>query len=117
MRFALDSNPRLAKYSARLLALSANKEEFCRKMMDVSFLLWWYSSYSLNATQTISEDLNKVDHHRLVAHVAVLAELARTAPGAFESKSEVVMNFIVKQILMTPSPPDPVCVPPTYLSG
>lgn len=44
----------------------------------------------------------------LVAHISVLAELAQTAPDAFESKSEAIMNFIVKQILMTPSPPDPV---------
>jgi sister-chromatid-cohesion protein PDS5 len=37
-----------------------------------------------------------------------LAELARTAPDAYESKSEAIMNFIVKQILMSPSPLDPV---------
>ncbi|KAI0251942.1 armadillo-type protein [Lactifluus subvellereus] len=90
VRFALDSNPRLAKYSARLLAVSENKEEVCTEIIN-----------------TISEDLNNADDHRLVSRVAVLAELARTASDAFESESEVIMNFIVKQILMTPSPPDP----------
>jgi sister-chromatid-cohesion protein PDS5 len=56
-----------------------------------------------------------VDDRRLVSRVAVLAELARMASDAFESESEAIMNFIVKQILMTPSPPDPVRAPPAFL--
>lgn len=62
-------------------------------------------------SQTISKDLKNVDDQRLVAHVTVLAELAHKVPDAFESKSEEIMNFIVKQILMTPSPRDSVRVP------
>jgi sister chromatid cohesion protein PDS5 len=45
LRFALDSNPRLAKYSARLLAVSANKEECCMEMVNVCSPPPWYSSY------------------------------------------------------------------------
>ncbi len=56
------------------------------------------------------------DDQRLVAHTAVLAELAHTDPDAFESKSEVIMNFIVKQILMGPSPPNLVRVLSVYPS-
>ena len=62
-------------------------------------------------TQSISKELKNVDDQRLVAHVTVLAELAHKVPDAFESKSEEIMNFIVKQILMTPSPRDPVRAP------
>jgi sister chromatid cohesion protein PDS5 len=61
--------------------------------------------------QTISEELQNVDDRKLVAHLTVLAELALKVPDAFESKSEEIMNFIVKQILMTPSLRDPVRVP------
>ncbi|KAI9511424.1 armadillo-type protein [Russula earlei] len=87
VRFALDSDHRHAKYSARLLATSKNKEDFCVDIIN-----------------TISEDLKNVDDQKLVAHITVLAEFAQNAPDAFESKSEEVMNFIVKQILMSPSP-------------
>ena len=62
--------------------------------------------------QTISEDLKNVDDQKLLAHVTVLAELAQKAPDAFENKSEEIMNFVVKQILMSPSPRDPVRVSP-----
>ncbi|KAN0111727.1 Armadillo-type fold [Russula decolorans] len=89
-RFALDSNHRHAKYSSRLLAMSRNKEDL-----------------GLAIINTISKDLKNVDDQRLVAHVTVLAELAHEVPDAFETKSEEIMNFIVKQILMTPSLRDP----------
>lgn len=77
------------------------------------FLLGFSSDQVTNIlmTQAISKDLKNVDDQRLVAHVTVLAELAREVPDAFESKSEEIMNFIVKQILLTPSPRDPVRVP------
>jgi len=58
-------------------------------------------------TQTISEDLKDADDQTLVARITVLAELAQNAPDAFESKSEEIMNFVVKRILMSPSPRDP----------
>jgi hypothetical protein len=67
-------------------------------------------------TQTISEDLEGVDDEKLLAHVTVLAELAQKAPYAFESKSQEIMNFVVKQILMSPSPRDLVRFPSTFFS-
>ncbi|KAF8271886.1 armadillo-type protein [Lactarius quietus] len=90
MRFALDSDHRRAKYSARLLATLQNNESLCTDIINA-----------------ISGDLDNVNDQKLVAHVSVLVELAQMAPDAFESKSEDIMNFIVKQILMSPSPPDP----------
>ncbi|KAH9968243.1 armadillo-type protein [Russula dissimulans] len=90
MRFALEPNHRHAKYSARLLATSKKRETFCVDIIN-----------------TISEDVKNVDDQKLVAYVTVLAELAQRAPDPFESKSEEIMNFLVKQILMSPSPRDP----------
>ncbi|KAH9028275.1 hypothetical protein EDB85DRAFT_2147994 [Lactarius pseudohatsudake] len=96
MRFALDSDHQQAKYSARLLATSQNKENLCTDIINIHF--------------AISGDLDNADDQKLLAHISVLAELAQTSPDSFESKSEVIMNFIVKQILVSPSPPDPVRV-------
>jgi sister chromatid cohesion protein PDS5 len=50
----------------------------------------------------LSEGLPNVAEEELVAHIAVLAEIARDRPSAFETKSEDIMGFIVKQVLMKP---------------
>ncbi len=93
--------------------MSKNKDDLGLAIINVCFLLGFTSDQVTNIliTQTISKDLKNVDDQRLVAHVTVLAELAYEVPDAFESKSEEIMNFIVKQILMTPSLRDPVRVP------
>lgn len=44
-RFALDSNHRHAKYSARLLAMSKNKEDFGLDIINVCFWFHWCSSH------------------------------------------------------------------------
>jgi hypothetical protein len=91
--------------------MSKNKEDFGLDIINVCFRFHWVQvTYGL-ITQAISEELQNVDDPKLVAHVTVLAELAHKVPDAFESKSEEIMNFIVKQILMTPSLRDPVRVP------
>jgi len=43
-----------------------------------------------------------------VCYVSALAQLARFSPEAFEQKSDVIMSFLVKRILMLPSPVDAV---------
>ena len=58
--------------------------------------------------QSIADRLPEADPEQLVAHITVLAQLAKMAPDAFESKSDVIMAFLLKEVLMTPSPPDPV---------
>lgn len=50
--------------------------------------------------QTISESLVNADAELLAAHTAVLAQIALHAPEAFEVKSDVVMKFLLKQVLM-----------------
>lgn len=49
-----------------------------------------------------------MDEEKLVSHIAVLSEFAHIAPDAFEEQSEAIMTFLVKKVLMTPAPPDPV---------
>lgn len=49
-----------------------------------------------------------MDEEKLVAHIAVLSEFAHVAPDAFEEQSEAIMTFLVKKVLMTPAPMDPV---------
>ena len=43
--------------------------------------------------------MEEVDPDKLVAHVAVLAQLSLRAPDAFEQKSDVIMAYLVKQVL------------------
>ena len=48
-----------------------------------------------------NEDIepSKDELDTLVAHIAVLAQLALRMPDAFEQKSERIMEFLVKQVL------------------
>lgn len=69
--------------------------------------------------QTIADALEDVDEEKLVAHIAVLSEFAHVAPDAFEEQSEAIMTFLVKKVLMTPAPMDPVShfSPPSLANG
>lgn len=58
--------------------------------------------------QFITDELEDVDPEKLVAHIAVLAQLALRAPDAFEQKSDVVMSFLVKQVLRSASDEDEI---------
>jgi sister-chromatid-cohesion protein PDS5 len=48
----------------------------------------------------IAAALADVGGDTLVAHIAVLAEAAKSCPEAFEDKSDVIMNFLVQGLLM-----------------
>lgn len=52
-----------------------------------------------------------------MAHTAVLAQVARFQVNAFEHRSDAIMAFLVKTLLMAPSK-DPVCICPsgTFIS-
>lgn len=56
-----------------------------------------------------------MDEEKLVAHIAVLSEFAHVAPDAFEEQSEAIMTFLVKKVLMTPAPMDPVSRSASFL--
>lgn len=49
-----------------------------------------------------------MEEGKLVSHIAVLSEFAHVLPDAFEEQSEAIMTFLVKKVLMTPAPSDPV---------
>ncbi|KAI0698060.1 armadillo-type protein [Cerioporus squamosus] len=82
LRFAMESNTRHAKFAARLLSCMKNAEELCEQVVE-----------------SITDELEDVNPEKLVAHIAVLAQLALRAPDAFEQKSDVIMSFLVKQVL------------------
>ncbi|KAG0700591.1 armadillo-type protein [Suillus ampliporus] len=90
MRYVLGSNARIAKFAARILVASKEHDDLCAE-----------------AVESIARKLSTAEPDLLVAHTAVLAQLARLAPDAFERKSDVLMTFLVKKLLMVPSPPDP----------
>ncbi|KAF7289956.1 hypothetical protein MIND_01370800 [Mycena indigotica] len=83
-RLATQGTFRQAKFAARFLAF-AKRPSVC--------------------LQTISESLGKASPQLLVSHVASLAQFARHAPDAFEHKSDVLMDFLIKKLLMVPTHP------------
>ncbi|KII91267.1 hypothetical protein PLICRDRAFT_105332 [Plicaturopsis crispa FD-325 SS-3] len=88
-RYALGPNPRHSKFAARLLSFSKNREELCNDTVRI-----------------ITDALPNASPEVLAAHITVLAQFARLAPDSFEQKSDVIMAFLLKQILMVPCPPD-----------
>ncbi|KAI0075977.1 ARM repeat-containing protein [Panus rudis PR-1116 ss-1] len=89
-RYAQESDYRHAKFAVRVLTYTKNSQELCTEIVDI-----------------IADSLPEADPDTRVAHIAVLAELASKAPEAFEQKSDVIMGFLVKKVLMTPIAPNP----------
>ncbi|CAK5272282.1 unnamed protein product [Mycena citricolor] len=83
---ALEGSPRQAKFAARFLTFSKNKDAVCDEVVE-----------------SICDALGTASSEILVAHVAVLAQFARFAPNSFEHKSDVLMEFLLKQLLMVPT--------------
>jgi sister-chromatid-cohesion protein PDS5 len=108
MRYILGSNARVAKFAARILVASKDHDELCAEVVEVSLPILIWTAHSPLVFQSIAEKLSTAQPELLVAHTAVLAQFARLAPDAFERKSDVLMTFLIKKLLMVPSPPDPV---------
>ncbi|KIM42318.1 hypothetical protein M413DRAFT_444743 [Hebeloma cylindrosporum] len=90
-RLALDSDWRQAKFAARYLAFCKNKVDLCAELVE----------------SIASKMKNKQAPLPPVCYISALAQIARFSPDAFEQKSDVIMGFLIKRILMLPSPPDP----------
>ncbi|KAG6907699.1 hypothetical protein DXG01_007755 [Tephrocybe rancida] len=88
-RLALQPNSRMAKFAARIIAVSGDPDA-CTRLVE-----------------SVVEELPECAPEKLVAHMAALAQVARFAPAAFEQKSDVITSFLLKKILMVPTPPDP----------
>lgn len=74
--------------------------------------------------QSIAGGLPAADPEQLVAYITVLTQFSKFAPDAFETKSDVIMAFLVKEVIMQSIPPDParnffihVCTYLTMLLG
>ncbi|KAG6901443.1 hypothetical protein C0995_011956 [Termitomyces sp. Mi166 len=89
-RFVLQSNPRMAKFAARIIAVSSDTET------------------TTALVESVVEELPNCEPDKLAAPIAALAQIARFAPAAFEHKSDVITTFLLKKVLMVPTPPDPV---------
>ncbi|KAL1759171.1 armadillo-type protein [Schizophyllum commune] len=85
----LGANERHAKFAAKFFAFSQEKETACVEVVD-----------------DILEHLEEATPEQLVAHVAVLVQFARYQPDAFEQKSDTIMAFLLKEVLMKTIPPD-----------
>jgi hypothetical protein len=57
-----------------------------------------------NVRQTISSALPSAKGNTLVAHIAALAEAAKSCPEAFEDKSNVITTYLVQELLMSNTP-------------
>ena len=62
--------------------------------------------------QSIADGLEEVESDKLVAHIAVLAQLVLRVPDAFESKSDVITKFLLKQVILASPPVDEVLMAP-----
>ncbi|KZO98450.1 hypothetical protein CALVIDRAFT_495831 [Calocera viscosa TUFC12733] len=82
-RYAEGPHARPAKYAARLLAHSRNKAQL-----------------ATNLAKSLAAKLGAARPEQLVGHLSALAELATCAPDAFESCSDIVMQFILKKLFM-----------------
>ncbi|KAG8216411.1 hypothetical protein J3R82DRAFT_6516 [Butyriboletus roseoflavus] len=89
-RFALGENPKIAKFAARLLASLKDHEGPCVEIIE-----------------SISEKLSEATPEELVAHTTVLAQMARFKPDAFEHRSDTIMAFLIKKLLMGRRSKDP----------
>ncbi|KAG6332171.1 hypothetical protein ID866_6918 [Astraeus odoratus] len=90
IRSALSKNARIAKFASRLLAFLKGCEGECSEIIE-----------------SITEKLPDAEPELLVAHTTVLVQIVRFRSGAFEHKSDAVMAFLVKKLLMTSSQDDP----------
>ncbi|KAI0689173.1 armadillo-type protein [Cytidiella melzeri] len=85
-RFTRESSYRHAKFAARLLACTKNHEEICARVVEF-----------------IADSLSTEDSEQLTTDLSVLAQLVIKSPDAFERKSDVIMKFLLKQVIMAES--------------
>ena len=50
--------------------------------------------------QDIADSLSTDDPELLSTHLSVLAQLVLRSPDAFESKSDIIMKFLLKQVIL-----------------
>ncbi|PPQ74839.1 hypothetical protein CVT26_005219 [Gymnopilus dilepis] len=107
VRLALGSKWRQAKFAARYLAFCKSKATLCAEVIES--IADTFERDTRRAKQGEDEDDDddeaegKVE--RTAAHVAALTQFARFAPEAFEQKSDVLITYLIKRVLMVRHPP------------
>lgn len=109
-RFALGENPKIGKFAARLLASLKDHEDACVDTIEVRVFVSSRVCDLFIALKCISEKLLEATPEELVAHTTVLAQMARFKPDAFEHRSDTIMAFLIKKLLMGRRSKDPVRV-------
>ncbi|KAJ8473024.1 hypothetical protein ONZ45_g16446 [Pleurotus djamor] len=89
-RYALGDNRRHAKFAARLLAFTKDKDSTCATVIE-----------------SVVSGLDEATDDTLVARLAVLVQFARYAPESFERHSEVITTSVLQGLLMIPTPATP----------
>lgn len=100
MRFTRAPDPRNAKFAVRVLANKPNSEALCNEIVEVSCIVVRFYSNSKTTCQYTCESLRSADPDLLLAHVAAMTEMVRSCPDAFEQKSDVIVEFLLKNTLM-----------------
>ncbi|CAE6427478.1 unnamed protein product [Rhizoctonia solani] len=86
-KIAQSDSPKQAKFALRALSHCKDGADICAKVV-----------------KTISSALPSAKGNTLVAHIAALAEAAKSCPEAFEDKSNVITTYLVQELLMSNTP-------------
>nr|XP_019008459.1 uncharacterized protein I206_07018 [Kwoniella pini CBS 10737]OCF47240.1 hypothetical protein I206_07018 [Kwoniella pini CBS 10737] len=86
INIALEGTPRQAKFAARFLARS-KEPDACESLVT-----------------EIVKEFKKEDQKHLLTHLRALTELALIKPRVVEAQSEEIMDFIMAQVINSPSP-------------
>ncbi|WWD21518.1 hypothetical protein CI109_106004 [Kwoniella shandongensis] len=84
----LEGTPRQAKFAARFLARSKESEACSKLINDI-----------LKAVK-----LRKVSEDRRLVYLRALAELALSAPKAFQDRSEDIIKYVMNEVMLVESP-------------
>ncbi|KDN48299.1 hypothetical protein RSAG8_02891, partial [Rhizoctonia solani AG-8 WAC10335] len=87
VKIALSDAPKQAKFALRALSHCKDGAHLCAKVVNA-----------------IAPALPSAEGDTLVAHVAALAEAAKSCPEAFEDKSNVITTYLVQELLMSNTP-------------
>ncbi|CAE6417041.1 unnamed protein product [Rhizoctonia solani] len=87
VKIALSDVPKQAKFALRVLSHCKDGAHLCAKVVN-----------------TIAPALPSAKGDTLVAHIAALAEAAKSCPEAFEDKSNVITTYLVQELLMSNTP-------------
>ncbi len=104
-RYAVGPGEKHAKFAARLLCHTPNQSAACGRAVEVCDSFFPEVEYDIHlVAQSLADSLEDAPPNLLVAHISALAQFSLFAPDAFEAKSDVITEFLVKHLLMQPSP-------------